>query len=181
MRALWILLAGAGASSIIAIGNLVGTAVPLFQAAVALEATIAGPGSSAEPIMRDYLRIFSNTAVLYLIALVSAMGTIGVRYFLLLLRGLRSGHPRTLNMVRRVAQFQLLIEGFGYVSILIIFSRLEVIERSPSLGVGVLLAPAILYLCRRPAVKEYFSAHRIVRAPKEGETPTFHAEGRGGS
>lgn len=119
----------------------------------------------AEPELRDSVRILYNTSTLFVIVTLGLIVYLVIRYLLILRRGIRRGHPRTYEMIRGLAILQLFIQGITFASILFIFSDLETTTVKPAFGLNVLIAPAILLLCRRGDIRQYFSAYEVMEAP----------------
>ena len=122
------------------------------------------PGDSPE--VRDMARILLNASYFFFLALLAGLIAIPIRYVWLIFRS-RLAHPRTYGQIQLIAVFQLIFESVNFVVWWWIFGdpELETVGVAPNFGLNILLAPAIMLMLRHRAVREYFSAYKIERAP----------------
>lgn len=118
------------------------------------------PGEEA---IRDVVRIAGNTVAITILAATAALVYVIVRYVLLVFRHVDRAHPSTLGAIRRVAWLQLIVAGSTFLITMIVFAELETFTVQPSLGINFALAPAILWVTRRPDIREWFSEFAITR------------------
>lgn len=167
-----ILILLAGFFSFISVFQMVDLVIPLLGAAAQLQTFILANPEPGQEALQDYVQIYLRVVIIFSFALVVALVTIVVRYLLFFIRGFRSGHPKTLNQVQAIAWIQLGIQGLSWLTVAIIFSGLQTIQVAPTLGAGFFIAPVLLWFIRRPALRTYFSAHRVQALPKDSAKPS---------